>query len=121
MKNNIISSAFLICTLLITNNSFAADWDNGGISNVKIKSIVTLIDGAFYFHTDKDLCDGGAENKVGYVHNNLKVSTIDWSKEGSNMLLKVALSAKLSGKLVRVYADDSGSKWGCRVGAIALQ
>lgn len=101
---------------------FAFAWNNSGISAVKIERVVVLQDGTFYVHADKDLCDSGTANKIGYVYKTttLNEGKVEWTKEGADMMLRVAVAAKLSGASVTVYADDSGAGWGCRMGAISL-
>ena len=111
----------VIAILILCSNVASAEWDNGGISNAKVRSVVTLIDGSFYVHFDKDICDGGAVNKVGFVYVNTSPNGVSWSKEGASMLLRTALAAKLSGKSTKVYADDSGTGWGCKMGALAIE
>ena len=120
MKKYFIAITFLAYSTFSTNFAFA-EWDNGGISNVKVLSVTTLIDGSFYVYVDKDICDGGAVNKIGYVYVNSSPNGIIWSKEGASMLLKTALAAKLSGKSTKVFANDSGTGWGCKMGALAIQ
>ena len=106
-------------TLIFPINASA--WDNKGVHNVTINRVVTLQSGEFYVVTDSDLCDGG-RNPVGFVYpgNNLNDGKTSWTQAGSDMILSVALSARLSGHKVTIYADDSGSLWGCRMGAISL-
>lgn len=115
-----ITLVFLTYSILGINFVFA-DWDNGGIAHAKVLSVTTLIDGRFYVYFDKDICDGGANNKIGYVHPKLSPNGVVWNKEGASMLLKVALAAKLSGKTTKVFADDSGKEWGCKMGALTLE
>lgn len=116
MKHTIVSLALLL-SLLTATSAFA--WDNGGV-DAKIVSVVALMDGQFYVHSDTDICDNG-DNKVGYVYKGVTAGGVTWSQEGAVMMLKTALSAKLSGSTVRIYADDSGSRWGCLMGAIMLK
>ena len=119
MKRLIATLTFLACCTYGT--AVFADWDNGGISDAQIETIVVKQDGEFYIRFDKDICDGGGVvNKVGYVYRDLKPNDVNWSQEGAEMMLRLALAAKLSGKSVKVYADHSGTRWGCRMGALTL-
>jgi len=120
MKKYFIAITFLAYSIFSTSFAFA-EWDNGGISNVKVRNVTTLIDGSFYVHFDKDICDDGVVNKVGYVYVNSSPNGVTWSKEGASMLLRTALAAKLSGKSTKVFANDSGTGWGCKMGALAIE
>ena len=109
---------FLFNITLCSENLLA--WDNGGVSNVTIERVIAKQNGDLYFQTDKDLCDSGS-NTIGYVYRNNKGLDVQWTQAGADMILSIALAAHLSGTKVKVYADDSGKFWGCRVGALSLE
>jgi hypothetical protein len=95
-------------------------WDNGGVDTF-IEDITVQQNGTFYIYAKHDLCDGGAINKVGYVYDNTTLNGgVVQNNEGTKMMLSTALSAHMAGKQVRVYADDSGTGWGCKMGAIKI-
>lgn len=111
---------FALVTLATSGVAFA--WDST-VTGVTILKITALQDGSFYIQADKDLCDSGADNRIGFVYNGttLNGGAQPWTERGANMLLSVATAAQLSGRTVTVYADDSGSNWGCRMGAIRME
>ena len=94
-----------------------AAWDNGAVSGTRITDITVLQDGSFYVKFDKDICDPGV-NKVGYVYLGQEPNGVSQTQAGVDMMLRTATAAYLSGRPVTVYADDSGSAWGCHMGAI---
>ena len=114
---NILAAA---CCLLLGTPLIAHAWDNGGVNNVTIERVVMQQDGTFYIEADRDLCDSG-DNRVGYVYKDVTLEGRPWTQEGAEMMLSTAMAAHLSGRTVTVYADNSGSRWGCQMGAIALE
>ncbi|WP_444956799.1 hypothetical protein [Microbulbifer sp. ZKSA002] len=114
------SSCFVsaVMSAIVSMNAVAA-WDNGGVET-SITDITVLQDGSFYISTADDLCDDGEVNKTGNVYLGKSAGGLTQSPEGVSMLLSTALSAQMAGKRVKIYADDSGSNWGCLMGAIKV-
>ncbi|WP_444933908.1 hypothetical protein [Microbulbifer sp. JTAC008] len=108
----------LVASMLASGTASA--WDNSGIIT-KIKDVTVLQNGAFYITAEDDLCDASEVNKTGYVYPNQAAGGISQIPEGVSMLLSTALSAQVSGKQVAIYSDDSGSEWGCKMGAIKIK
>jgi hypothetical protein len=109
-----------IALLLITSPTVGYAWDNGGVATT-IEAVTVMQDGTFYINAVEDICDSTV-NKVAYVYNGtiLNDGKVNQTLNGTNMLLSTALSAQASSKKVVLYADDSGTWWGCRLGAIKI-
>ncbi|MAQ13366.1 MAG: hypothetical protein CMN30_01000 [Sandaracinus sp.] len=112
------SLAALFCFSLYAGHASA--WD-ASVYAVTIESIVVHQDGSFYIEADKDLCDPGVNNKIGYVYVGTNIDGHSWTAEGARMMLSTAQAAFLSGRTVTVLADNSGSNWGCQMGGIRLE
>jgi len=110
---------FYIFVFLIHTKNLYSAWDNGGVIAI-IQSVTVLQNGTFYIITDKDICDGGEINKVAYVYKEAKPNGIEQTSEGIKMMLSIALTAQATQKKVQLFADDSGSARGCKLGAIKV-
>ena len=121
-KIHVATISFFSLTLSLSAATVRAEWANGGISGARVVEVTTQQDGHFYVLFDRDICDGGGVvNRIGSVNKDLSPNGVAWTKEGATMILRVALAAKLSGNTVKVYADNSGSRWGCRMGALKIE
>lgn len=105
--------------LSIYSNSLFSAWDNGGVI-ANVLSVTVLQNGTFYIITDKDICDGGEVNKVAYVYKGAQPNGVEQTSEGIRMMLSIALTAQATQKKVQLFADDSGSARGCKLGAIKV-
>ena len=117
--NKYFVKIIVIALFALSNNSVFSGWDNDGVV-AKIVAITILQNGAFYVHADKDICDIGVVNKVGYVYKGKTPNGIAQTTEGINMMLSIALSAHATETPVKLFADDSGSDYGCHLGAIKI-
>lgn len=105
--------------VLVAGRVSAASWDNGGVITT-IQAITVLQNGNFYLRTNDDLCDAGTVNRVAYVYEGLEPAGIKQVPEGVNRMLSLAITAKARDTKVKIFADDSGSFYGCRMGAIQM-
>ena len=119
MKNNLTIIFILSVLSCWGNTALAARWDNNGVTTT-IKAVTVLQNGAFYVTAAVDICDAGKVNKTGYVYKNQEPGGIKQTTEGINMLLSVALTAQVTQNKVTLYADDSNSHYGCKLGAIKV-
>ena len=97
-------------------------WDKR-TEKVRVLQVTTLQSGNFYIRTDKAIYTGaGKDTTAGLVYvSNGTLGGHAPTVEGRQMMLSTALAAYLSSRTVEVFADNPGTAWGCKVGAIQLE
>jgi hypothetical protein len=95
----------------------AQAWDGA------VSGRVTLVGvgggGAAYIKLEgnPNLCTNSTDKTVGLVYNPPQ-TTID--RQSSEAIISMLVSAKLSGKTVRVYSTNNSGNWGCVVGFVEV-
>ena len=111
---------FVLLSLLVTPRAFAWDPAGGVYAIGKVVFIQANGNGSFTIRLANfpALCTTASDNTVGEVVNGKAGVT----PEGLKTLLSVAQTSMLSGKSVKVYAENNGvpGTWGCNVGAMDL-
>ncbi len=86
-----------------------------------IEEVTVLHDGGFYLRLHDDICAEAQNKRVARLYKGLEVHGTVPNDAAIDRLLRVATAAHLSGTPIRVYAENSGGRWGCLLGAISLR
>jgi len=107
-----IAAAFAVTLLSAT--AFA------GSTTTTVSSVTALSNGNWYLKAPVNLCTANASNKkVGYSNITTDPGV---TKEGSDRMFKVALTAKASNKQVVItWANPTSSVWGCVLTGVEIK
>jgi hypothetical protein len=111
-----VVSVALVAVLSFASSALAWNPPGGAHAVGRVAEIQVYSDGSFNFSLvgSPALCAAGTSNTRGGVR--AEGST---TAEGVRTLHATLMSAMLSGRQVRVYANNNdGLVWGCRVGAV---
>lgn len=97
----------------------ASAWDSS--IDAKITDIVMHASGSYRIVFDRNVCGSATLRNNVSVNNGENVGGFVWNPDGMDRVLSVAMSARISGATVHVYAMNGGTGPYCKLGALQLR